>query len=341
MLSVDKFKHEIELLGKALARAQNILITSPGAADGDSIGAQLAFRRMVHSRFPSCKVAIINDEPLPHRYQFLPESDCVFTPETYFSSGQSLQFDVGIIVDGGIDRAGRVKELFRKCPEQVFIDHHAISIDYPYTIKIVEPNASATTELMYYISQTPIFKTPVEQNFAQQIYLGLIFDTGFFRHSNTTPEVMELGAQLLRTGFDFTRVGERGMLERSFSSLQLMSHTISEAKLAANGKIIWASLSQETLKRYSASDDDREGIIDHLFLTHGIEVAVLFFGLTKGGTKVSLRSQGHTDVSKFARSLTIHGGGHAKAAGANLDTPLEKATPWVLEKLEALVRGKT
>lgn len=337
MVEITKFKQEVLQWVTAMESASRILITSPGAADGDSIGAQLALRRMILQRFPSLSVFIVNDEALPLRYRFLPDADCVHTPESFSESREPSQFDVAIIVDGGIDRAGRVRPYFESAKTNVFIDHHAVSIEFPYNIRIVEPTASSTTELMYHLSQTAEFKTRIDSDFAQMIYLGLVFDTGFFRHSNTTPEVMELSASLLKTGFDFTRVGERGMLERSFSSLKMMSEILNQSQLKAQGKIIWSTLPQNTLKKYNAVDDDREGIIDHMFLTRGIEVAVLFFELNSGKTKVSFRSQGNLDVAAFARSLTEHGGGHKKAAGALLEQKLSDATPWVLEKLERVM----
>lgn len=334
MIDAKKFLVEVEAFGKALQSAKRVLITAPGMADGDSIGSQLALRRMIRAKFPLCDVRIINDEPLPERYRFLPDICLVETPESFAAKKGDLAFDVGIIVDGGIDRAGRVRDVYERCPVRVFIDHHIISCDYSYSIRIVEPTAASTTELMYYVSQTPVFSTSVDSDFAQQIYLGLIFDTGFFRHSNTTPEAMELAAKLLRSGFDFTRVGERGMLERSFSSLQLLADTLSRAKLLAGGKIIWSVLTQANLRAFNATDDDREGIIDHLFLTHGIETAVLFFELPNHRTKISFRSQGRVDVARFARRLTEHGGGHAKAAGALLETPTDEVVSSVLEKLQ-------
>lgn len=333
------FSKEIEQLGAVLKSGRRLLLTAPGAADGDSIGAQLALRTMLRHRYPKLEIAIVNDEPLPPRYAFLSDVQHVDTPESYAKRGGHSDFDIGICVDGGIDRAGRLQEVFGRCEHQIFIDHHAVSIEYPYTIRIVEPNAAATTELIYYLSQTKIFGTPEARDFAEFIYLGLIFDTGFFRHSNTTPEVMELAARLLRTGFDFTRVGERGMLERSFSSLQLMSYTLSRAKMTAGGRIIWSILTQETLQAFHAIGDDREGIIDHLFLTNGIEVAVLFFELPQGRTKVSLRSQGSVDVASFARSLTEHGGGHRKAAGAHLEMPVGPAVDFVLSRLEEVAKA--
>lgn len=265
MVDANKFSNELRAFDSALKGARRVLITAPGNADGDSLGTQLALRRMLQFTYPQLDLRIINDEPLPERYLFMPDVEHVDTPETYAKTGVPAEFDLGIVVDGGIDRAGRVKEVFDRCSVKVFIDHHSVSADYPYTIRIVEPTASSTTELLFNLSQMPYFKTPLDKDFSQQIYLGLIFDTGFFRHSNTTPEVMELAAKLLRTGFDFTRVGERGMLERSFSSLQLLSYTLARAQLRSAGKIIFSTLTQDTLKSFKATDDDREGIIDHLF----------------------------------------------------------------------------
>jgi bifunctional oligoribonuclease and PAP phosphatase NrnA len=334
MISIEKFKKELVELQNTLTASKRVLITAPGAADGDSIGAQLALRRMILGRFPHLAVRIVNDEPLPDRYLFLPDSQHALTFESYGELGESQPFDVGFIVDGGIDRAGRVREIFESCPCTIFIDHHVVSVDFPYTLRLVEPTASATTELMWHISQTPVFQTKLEPAFAQQIYLGLVFDTGFFRHSNTTPEVMELGAKLLRSGFDFTRVGERGMLERTFDSLKLMADTLSQAERRAGGKIVCSKLTQDKLNAYHATDDDREGIIDHLFLTKGIEVAVLFFELPHNKTKLSFRSQGGLNVAQFARSLTEHGGGHMKAAGALLDKSINDSYEWVLSQLE-------
>ncbi len=338
MTDVKKFLAQLSDFDSALKTARRILVTAPAAADGDSIGAQLALRRMIGHRFPQLEVHIVNDELMPDRYRFLPDVEMVETPDSFKGPAE---FDLGVIVDGGIDRAGRVKEWFDRCPVKVFIDHHAVSVEYPYTIRIVEPKACSTTELMYHLSQTSFFSTPIDKDFAQQIYLGLIFDTGFFRHSNTTPEAMELGAQLLRTGFDFTRVGERGMLERTFPSLQLLADTLNRAERVAHGKIIWSVLTQKKLKELGASDDDREGIIDQLFLTQGIDVALLFYELPNRETRLSLRSHGNLDVATFARSLTRRGGGHTKAAGANVELPMEEAIPWVLGKLtEALAQSK-
>ena len=336
----NKFSAEIAALEAILKKNPRVLITAPGLADGDSVGSQLALRMMIQQKYPKCSVSIVNDEPLQDRYLFLPQVDSVLTPEKLDEKGVEPVFDLGILVDGGIDRAGRVGPWFDACETTLFIDHHVVSADYDYTLRMVDGNASSTTEIIYYLSQLPLFSTEVDSDFAQVIYLGLIFDTGFFRHSNTSPEAMELGAKLLRTGFDFTRVGERGMLERTYASLQLLSDTLARATVSDDGKVIWSTLSQEKMKEHEAEIDDREGIIDQLFLTHGIQVAALFFDLGNNQTKVSLRSHGSFNVAKFARSLTKHGGGHRKAAGANFDVPMKQAVELVLSRLSESLSGK-
>jgi len=334
VLGVSGFAKELDQLAQALKQTKKILITTPKTTNKNSLNTQLTLHQILLNSQPHCEVFIINDEPIPLRYGFLPDIEHVHTPESYAEISKNQKFDVGMIVDGGVDRAGRLQKIFEDCETTVLIDHHIVSADYPYTIRIVAARASATTEVIYHMSKTKDFKTKKNNEFYQQVYLGLIFDTGFFRHSNTTPEAMELGARLIRSGFDFTRVGERGMLERSFDSLQLLAFTLSHAKLESDGKIIWSQLTQQNLKTYRAAGDDKEGIIDHLFLTHGIQVAALFFELPDGSVKVSFRSLGELDVAHFARSLTVQGGGHQKAAGALLEGPIQEAIPSVLKKLE-------
>jgi phosphoesterase RecJ-like protein len=129
------------------------------------------------------------------------------------------------------------------------------------------------------------------------------------------------------------------MLERSYASLQLLSDVISKARLEQGGRVIWSTVPLEAMERHQTENDDREGIIDHLFLTVGIDVALLFYELEPGLTKVSLRSHGAIDVARFARSLTVQGGGHKKAAGGIFQMPIDKVVPLVLKELESRIRG--
>jgi nanoRNase/pAp phosphatase (c-di-AMP/oligoRNAs hydrolase) len=107
---LQKFNPDLDRFARALSAAKHVLITAPAAADGDSVGSQLALRRMILHKFPKAQVAIVNDEPLPPRYLFIPEAEHALTPETY--ADLNREFDVAIVVDGGVDRGGRVRAAF-------------------------------------------------------------------------------------------------------------------------------------------------------------------------------------------------------------------------------------
>ena len=48
---------------------------------------------------------------------------------------------------------------------------------------------------------------------------------------------------------------------------------------------------------------ETEDFINELMSLRGVEVAILFIGQLEGGTKVSFRSRGTLDCSKFAETL--------------------------------------
>ena len=328
-----RFRQEVGELVTILRGKPRVLITAPAVADGDSVGSQLALEHMFHRVFPDVEVRIVNDEPPAERYRTVTGIERLLTPETLAERGETLTFDVGIAVDGGIDRAGRLFEVFDRCKHRIFIDHHAISCPYPYSLSIVSPQATSATEIIYAISRLAPFRTPLVPRFAEWLYLGLVCDTAVFRNPNTTPEVLELAATLRRSGFDAIRHGHDVMTERSVAGLRLLADTVTRAQFECEGRVVWSTVMQAQLDRFGGCPDDREGIVDALMTTRGVEVAALLFELPDGGTKVSMRSRGLIDVAALAESLGS-GGGHRKAAGAEMSLRPSDAAGMILRKLE-------
>ncbi len=311
----------------------SVLITAPQEADGDSVGAQLALRRMVLALDPTRRVAIVNDKPCPPRYRFLPDSDRMETPA---SLAPGASFDIGIVLDGGIDRIGTVRPLYEGCKIRVSIDHHAVRESFPYDIDLYAPDVSSTAEMVARIIERVPWRVPLTQTLAAQLYLGIVYDTGLFRHSNTQPSTLRLAARLLESGFDFTRVAEVGLLERSYTAQKIVAHVLSTAQRDSSGRLIWGVLSLEDLERHNATAEDREGIIDQLLLTRGVEIALFFSEAEGGRVKVSFRSKGDFDVATLARELGregFGGGGHRKAAGCSLPGPLPEVVSRVVDRL--------
>ena len=79
-----------------------------------------------------------------------------------------------------------------------------------------------------------------------------------------------------------------------------------------------------------ASPEQSEGLIDWLSQAEQAEVAILFKEAA-GVTRISVRTRtGGVDATVLTG--TFGGGGHARAAGATVDLPLDQARPIVLAR---------
>jgi bifunctional oligoribonuclease and PAP phosphatase NrnA len=313
-----------------LSQATRVLLTAPAPADGDSIGSQLGVRAMIRAAFPKLDVRIVNEDVLLDRYRHLPGANDAELPEG-FAAGD---FDLGIVVDGGAERIGATSALFDACRFKIQIDHHAVGAPYDYDLRVWDPRAAATTEVVYRLAISHALGFEIVADVAQALYVGVIFDTGYFRHGNTTPETLEFGAALLRTGFNFSEVGERAMLMRTRGGIQLMGRVMAESLSTAGGRVLSGIIPREMLLRFAARDEDRDGIIDQLSLVQGVQIAVLFHETESGDVKLSFRSKTDFDVAEFAKRLSETGGGHRKASGCTLSGPLEVTARRVLDALD-------
>lgn len=302
---------------KSLEPFQSIGLTAPSSADGDSVGTQAALKEIFHTLFPKKRIRIINEEPCPKRYAFLHESPDFEISEEVVKSPATQWPEVMICVDGSTSRIGaHTTQIWNHAKLTGQVDHHAISDGATFDIKLCDANAAATTEIVYHLIQDQ--KIKLTRNMAQAIYMGLIFDTGLFKHSNTRPETMRIGASLLETGFNHTVTAERALLMRTTEAFSLLREVLANIHLDLDGKFSWAVLDQPMLLRAKAGDEDRDGIIENLFLIEGVKVACLIFETKPKVWKLSFRSRG-PNVAALAQRLNPHGGGHKLASGCTLE----------------------
>jgi bifunctional oligoribonuclease and PAP phosphatase NrnA len=317
---------------KALAPHKSIGITAPASADGDSVGTQCALKEIFEKLFPEKNIRIVNEEPCPKRYSFLNQAKFSEVSETIVKTPPSDWPEVMICVDGSTSRIGvNTTKIWSNAKLTAQVDHHAISDGAKYDVKLCDPEAAATTEIVYRLLLDQ--KIKLTKDIAQAIYMGLIFDTGLFKHSNTKPETMRIGAALLETGFNHTTTAEKALLMRTASAFSLLKDVLSRVQLDLDGRFCWAVLDQEMLVRAKAGDEDRDGIIENLFLIDGVKVASLLFETQKGIWKISFRSRG-PNVAALAQRLNPQGGGHKLASGCTLEGTKEN----VLAKCHAEVK---
>ncbi len=317
--------------------ASTLVLTAPGGADGDSVGTQCAFYEIFKTLFPEKEVLIVNEDPCPKRYLFLPHTE-------YFKIAKNLEReawdkkehnDFWICVDGGPNRLGELTtQYWKRAQKRAQVDHHKVSQStevLDFTLN--NPNAASTTEIVYEFCQ--FHRIPLTPTLAQNLYTGLIYDTGLFKHSNTTPKVMRIGAHLLEQEFNHTRTAEKVLMIRSEANIRLAQRLLDHMHFEQEGRFVWATLTLKDFKDSNAKLEDREGLIDLLFLTENCEVASLMSEVEPNTWKISFRAR-RLDVASVAKAIDPNGGGHRLAAGCGFEGD-EKSLVKIQDSIKALI----
>lgn len=299
----------IKNIEKELLHAKKIAIAGHIRPDGDCIGSCTA----LYLYLTQCRSELGLDridvylEPFGEEFNILSGMDNIRHTYDYDEN-----YDVFISLDcSSSDRLGQAIRYFNSAKKTICIDHH-ITNDYFADINHVVADASSTCEVLYDLFDDE----RITKEIAKSLYIGIVHDTGMFKHSNTSDKTMEIAAGLIRKGIDFTRLIDETFIQKTYIQLQILGRCLMESTLLLDGKVIVSSINRKTLEIYEANFSDLDGIIDQLRTAKGCEVAIFIYETGSNEHKVSLRSNGIVDVSKIAHYFG--GGGHIKAAGCTM-----------------------
>jgi phosphoesterase RecJ-like protein len=230
-----------------------------------------------------------------------------------------------VVLDGDRYRLpAPVEAAFEAADIRGIVDHHGSTRPDGYTHPWLDPTAESTCGMLLQACAPDEWDVPLDAELATLLYTGLVFDTGGFRYSNTSPESHHAAAVLLAAGVDHVAVSAKMFAERRAEGVLGTGSILSSARWLHGGRLCVAHVPAELQRRLGLVDDDLEGVVDALVHTIGTDVAALLVERPDGTVKVSLRSRGDVDVAAVAASVAPRGGGHRKAAGASLAGPLEE-----------------
>jgi phosphoesterase RecJ-like protein len=274
------------------------------------------------------KVHIVNHDPLPPRYFFLPFADA------YRQSDKIPAHDVCVVMDAG--DFTRIREGVRREEFKILvnIDHH-YSNNYYGDYNLVMPKVAATGEVVYRLIQQ--LKVKIDKPITESIYVSLVTDTGGFRNSNTTPDALRLAAELMEKGADASEVNRKIFSGISKEAMELNRVSLGKIKLYDAGRIGTMTLSQSDLKKTGAVDDDTENLVNQIGKIDTVKISAFLKERTDGRVKLSLRS-GNEKVNVANIAKHFQGGGHAYAAGAVLAGPLKTALENVLKVCKKFIK---
>jgi len=286
--------------------ASRIAITGHVRPDGDCVSSCLALYQYLHKKMPQARIQVYLERPAEIY-------GCVKGYDSIDSQCEDTDpYDVFFVLDSVPERMMEpAKKLYDKARKTINIDHHISNAGACDSFWVV-PDASSTAELIYELMD----KEALDADLAMAIYIGIIHDTGVFQYSNTSPRTMEIGADLIRYGFDFPRLILETFYQRTYLQSQVLGRVLLESIRFMDGTCIVSCLDRRIMDFYGVEHADLDGIVNHLRNIKGIHCAIFMYQTGVLEYKVSLRSDEWVDVSKVA--AFFGGGGHMRAAGCNM-----------------------
>ncbi len=306
---------------KILKNSRSFLVAAHVNPDGDAIGSMAAAGFLLQALGKD--VTLYSPAGMPERYAWLPLPCPVETRLPEVLPEWILALDCG-----SPQRLG--KELFERLdPARTLnIDHHGDNPSFG-AVNWVDAAEPAVGAMVAQLAREA--DVPLTGGLAEAVYLAVTTDTGHFTYGNTTPQVLELAAELLRQGLPLERINADIHNQWSLGRMDLWGRVLGSLELRRGGLLAWAVITSEDFRTTGTTAEDCEEFINFFRRLRGVRICVLVRQEGPERWKMSLRSQGSDDVQAVAAQFG--GGGHKNAAGASAEGPLQE----VLDRLDAAV----
>ena len=223
-----------------LRSGKSFLLTSHVNCDGDGVAACLALQAILRSLGKSASVVL--PDPPNAQYNFLEGWADI---QTLGSQAPAIKAKHLIVLDcPALTRIGRIEEYIGKGTKVLVLDHHQDSLPFGH-VNLTTSQSSSSSELVYHLGSALGFElTPAV---AEQLYMGILFDTGGFRYALTTPTTLEVGAHLVRAGARLDIVADRLFNNQSLPVLKLLGRALESLQLYCEDQVAIVHLSHANL----------------------------------------------------------------------------------------------
>lgn len=315
---------EFKGLKKLINDNERFVITSHVNVEPDALGSELAFAALLRKLGKDVK--IINEEPVPERFRFMPGARQIIAYKN-----QHVDFDVAVVLDcSDLNRAGKVRNLVHNNHKIVNIDHHISNVNFGH-INIVKGGASSASELVYEIFED--FRIKINKDIAFNLYCGILTDTGSFHYSNTSAETFVTASKLIKFGLDVNEIYREVYKIDSLFHVRIIGRLLQGAKAYKQGKVVYLALSEDLRLRESIVRDLAEEALSTLRLIYKTDVFVLLRKIPASGyVRINLRSNSRVNVNRIAR--VFGGGGHMAAASATVKGNLNTVKRNLLKEID-------
>jgi len=311
-----------EAIKSRLVAAHSVLVASHVRPDGDAIGSLLGIGLALENAGKTVQMVLADG--VTSSFRHLPGSDKIRTQI-------EGPFDTFVTVDCADFR--RTGKPFQSIGQpDVNIDHHITNERFG-KLNLIEGEEVATSAIL--TNYLPLWGYEITRPIAAGLMTGIVTDTLGFRTSNMTSEALRQAATLMDIGVDMPELYMRGLVRRSYASARYWGAGLS--KLEHKDGMVWGTLSLEDRKASGYSGNDDADLVNIISAIDGFKVGLIFVEQPKNRVKISWRAlEPGIDVSPIA--TRFGGGGHAAAAGADVDGPLEEVKKNVIHSTKEMLR---
>lgn len=322
-MSADVTPPVVAAIRDELARGRRFLISSHERPDGDSVGSQVAIALALERL--GKQVRIVNkDAPPGHYLGFTGVSAIEVAPSVEGDYDALLVMECGELSRTGVQGLERYRV--------INVDHHLGNTAYG-ALNWFDASYAACAEMVVEIVDA--LGVPIDNAIADALYLGIVTDTGSFRHGGVTARTFDVSRRLVEAGMEPARMARQVFDSSSLGRLRLMGALLDGMSLASGGRLAVLSLDPALMERTGATVDDLEGLINVPLQVRAIEAVVMFKQGADGSWRASARSKGDIDVRAVA--MRFGGGGHRNAAGFEVPDPGAAGRAAVLEAVVAAI----
>jgi len=317
-----------------ISGAREVLTVCHENPEADALGSALALALAVEQL--GGRATPVCSDPVPQMYDFIPGMQRFRQdPEP------GRQYDLIVVGDcGDLERVGpvlaRQRQLFAEVPI-VNIDHHISNSGFG-EIDWIDPAAAATCEMVSLL--LPALGLPLDAAdgaIAANLLAGLVIDTANFQHPNTTPRTLRVAAELVGVGAPLPETARRLYRTKPNAQLKLFGLVLARLESELEGRLVWTVLRQSDFVQTGTAAEEAEGLSDLLSHSDTGQLIILFKEAEQQ-TRLSVRTKdGGLDATRLTGEFG--GGGHARAAGATVDAPLDQAVETVLAAARRLLHS--
>lgn len=299
-------------------REKKFFIATHINPEGDALGSSIALSMALASQ--GKETFLYDRDAVPDFYSYLPghERFKQSIPPSIQDEWPLVLLDCNTKERAGIDGLN-----FKY---SVVIDHHETESPFG-DIRWIEPEAAATGMMIFYIIKD--LKITITRDIAVNLYSAIAIDTGTFRYSNTTADVLRVSSELIKAGANPAYISKNLYEMWSRKRFELLIMVLNNLEIKNN--IAMTFVTKEMFRKTRTSSKDTETFSDFPRRIKDIKISAFFREIGNDYWNVSLRSQGHVNVARIA--MHFQGGGHKNAAGYRIKTSLKTAKKALIQEV--------